>query len=94
MKITAAEVEHVAQLARLRIDDKDAERLTEQMNSILSYMEKLNKLDTEGIEPMAHALNLDTPYREDEARPSLENDEALGNAPQRDGSFFLVPKVI
>lgn len=94
MKIDRQEVEHVAKLARLNVSDELADALTGQMNSILSYMEKLNQLDTSDIEPMAHALSLETPYREDVVKPSLANDDALANAPQRDGEFFVVPKVI
>ena len=94
MKIDSQEVEHVAQLARLKVTEDDVARLTDQLNSILSYMDKLNELDTTGIEPMAHALALETAFREDEARPSLEPEEALDNAPQREGNFFTVPKVI
>ena len=93
MKIDRQEVGHVARLARLKITEEDAERLTGQLNSILEYMEKLNRLDTAGIEPMAHALTLETPYREDEARPSLDTETALENAPSRQGEFFRVPKV-
>jgi aspartyl-tRNA(Asn)/glutamyl-tRNA(Gln) amidotransferase subunit C len=94
MKIDREGVLHVARLARLKVTDDDVSRLTDQMNSILTYMEKLETLDTEGIEPMAHALSLATPFREDEIRPSLDQDETLANAPSRQGEFFQVPKVI
>ena len=94
MKIHRNEVHHVADLARLKITDEQAARLTDEMNRILGYMEKLEELDTSGIEPMAHALSLNTPMRADEVRPSLEPAEALGNAPEQDGRFFLVPRVI
>lgn len=83
----------MARLARLKVTEEDAERLTGQLNSILSYMDKLNELDTSGIEPMAHALPLQTPFREDRAGESLDPDEALANAPLRQGAFFVVPKV-
>ncbi len=94
MKIDSQEVMHVAKLARLNVSDRDAERLTSEMNSILAYMDKLNELDTSGIEPMAHALQLDTPFREDTVKPSLSNDNALENAPQKEGGFFVVPRVL
>ncbi len=94
MKIDSQEVMHVAKLARLNVSDRDAERLTSEMNSILAYMDKLNELDTSGIEPMAHALQLDTPFREDAVKPSLSNDNALENAPQKEGGFFVVPRVL
>ncbi len=94
MKIDVSEVEHVAHLARLRINEKEALRLTDQINNILSHMEQLNGLDTGDIEPMAHALSLETPFREDVAKPSLDPDESLTNAPEREGAFFIVPKVL
>lgn len=94
MKIDRAEVEHVARLARLKIDDADVEKLTDQLNNILSYMEKLNELDTSAIEPMAHALPLSNAFREDKVRPSFEPDDTLANAPEKDRTFFLVPRVI
>lgn len=94
MKIEPQEVEHVARLARLKITAQEADRLTGQMNSILTYMDKLNDLDTTGIEPMAHALPLTNAFREDEVRPSLDTDKVLDNAPESEGTFFLVPKVI
>jgi len=94
MKIDPQEVEHVARLARLKITAQEADRLTGQMNSILTYMDKLNDLDTTGIEPMAHALPLTNAFREDEVRPSLDTDKVLDNAPESEGAFFLVPKVI
>ena len=94
MKITAHEVEHVARLARLKTSPEDVARLTDQMNQILTYMEKLGELDTSDIEPTAHPLALSTPYRDDVARPSLDSETALANAPDRDEHFFRVPKVI
>ena len=94
MKIEPQEVEHVARLARLKITAQEADRLTGQMNSILTYMDKLNDLDTTGIEPMAHALPLTNAFREDEVRPSLDTNKVLDNAPESEGTFFLVPKVI
>ena len=94
MKIDREEVMHVARLARLKVTDEDVDRLTGNMNSILGYIEKLEKLDTRDMEPMAHALNLPTPFREDEVRESLANDKSLANAPDRENGFFRVPRVI
>ncbi|MBW1709781.1 MAG: Asp-tRNA(Asn)/Glu-tRNA(Gln) amidotransferase subunit GatC [Deltaproteobacteria bacterium] len=94
MKIDRAEVEHVALLARLKLSDSEMEKLTNQLNSILSYMDKLNELDTEGLEPMAHAQPIHNAFREDEVRPSLDPDSSLSNAPERNESFFLVPRII
>ena len=94
MKIDISEVEQVARLARLKVSPEHATRLMNEMNNILVYMEKLNELDTSGIQPMAHPLTLATPYREDRAKDSLDPEKSLANAPAKDGSFFLVPKVI
>jgi aspartyl-tRNA(Asn)/glutamyl-tRNA(Gln) amidotransferase subunit C len=94
MKITRVEVDHVAELARLRLSEEDAGRLTGQLNDILTAMEKLSELDTEGVDPVSHALELTGALREDRVRPSLEREEALANAPASDGESFVVPRVI
>jgi len=94
MKITREEVEHVAHLARLKLSEEEIATFTEQLNSILYYMEKLGSLDTKGIEPTSHAVPLSTAFREDEVKESLPPDKALQNSPDTDGSFFIVPKVI
>ena len=94
MKIDRMEIARVAALARLRISDEEADRLAAELDGILTYMDKLAELDTTGIEPMAHALTLATPYRDDEVRDSLDPEDTLTNAPARQGTFFQVPKVI
>jgi len=94
MKIDRAEVEHVAGLARLRLTDAEVEKMTEQLNRILNYMEKLRELDTTGIEPMAHPQPIYNAFREDVPRPSLSPETALTNAPGRNGAFFQVPRVL
>jgi aspartyl-tRNA(Asn)/glutamyl-tRNA(Gln) amidotransferase subunit C len=94
MKITRVEVDHVAELARLRLSEEDAGRLTGQLNDILTAMEKLSELDTQGVEPVSHALELTGALREDQVRPSLQREEALANAPATDGESFVVPRVI
>ncbi len=94
MKIDRKEVEQVARLARLEISELDVEKLTSQLNTVLSYIDKLNELDTTGIEPMARALALDNVFREDGLKPSLESESSLANAPDLDDSFFRVPRVI
>jgi aspartyl-tRNA(Asn)/glutamyl-tRNA(Gln) amidotransferase subunit C len=94
MKIERQEVEHVARLARLKVTDEDVSNLTREMNNILTYIDKLGELDTSDIEPMAHALSLPTPLRQDLAGQSLNIDESLANAPERNNNFLVVPKVI
>jgi aspartyl-tRNA(Asn)/glutamyl-tRNA(Gln) amidotransferase subunit C len=94
MKITRKEVEHVAKLARLALRDEEIETLTNQLGNILTYVEKLNELDTTNIEPTSHVLPIKNVLREDEAGKSIEREKALGNAPDRTEEFFRVPKVI
>lgn len=93
-KITRQEVRHVARLARLEFSNEQEERLTEHMNSILAYMDKLNELDTAGLAPMSHATGLQNVFREDAVGDSLERNHALANAPANDGINFIVPKII
>jgi aspartyl-tRNA(Asn)/glutamyl-tRNA(Gln) amidotransferase subunit C len=94
MTITREEVRHVAHLARLDLAEDVLDTMAQQLDGILGYMETLNRVDTEGIAPTAHAVSLDTPLREDQRRPHLDREAALANAPQRDEESFLVPKVI
>ena len=94
MKITINEVEHVADLARLTFSQEEKELFTRQLDSILSYVDKLNELDTKGVEPTSHVLPIKNVFKDDETRPSLSPDEALGNAPDRAGDFYRVPKII
>ena len=94
MKITKAEVEHVAGLARLELTDEEKETFTGQMDAILAYVEKLNGLDTARIIPTAHAVPMENAFREDRVVPSIGVDNALANAPDRVEGFFRVPKVI
>lgn len=94
MKITKVEVEHVARLARLELTEEEKARMLAQLDSILRYMEKLNELDTRGVEPTSHVLPIVNVMREDELRPSLSQEEALANAPDRYDVFFRVPKII
>jgi aspartyl-tRNA(Asn)/glutamyl-tRNA(Gln) amidotransferase subunit C len=94
VKITREDVLYVARLARLDIDDSATERLAAQIGSILDYVAQLNQLDTEGVRPTSHALALTNAMREDAARPHLEREAALANAPEPEDGCFLVPKVV
>jgi aspartyl-tRNA(Asn)/glutamyl-tRNA(Gln) amidotransferase subunit C len=93
-KITKEDVAYVAALARLDLDDAATERLVREMGDVLAHMDKLNSLDTEGVEPMMHALAMKNVFREDAVQPSLPREEALANAPCDDGDYFLVPKIL
>lgn len=94
MKITKKEVEYVARLARLALDEKEKEKMTAQIDAILQYVETLNKLDTKNIEPTSHVLPLNNVWREDVTRPSTPQEEILANAPDQAEGFYKVKKII
>ncbi len=94
MKITREQVEHVARLARLALPADEIERLTGDMDAILGYVETLNELNTDGIEPTSHAVPMANAFRVDEVKPSIGIERALQNAPASGDDCFTVPKVI
>jgi aspartyl-tRNA(Asn)/glutamyl-tRNA(Gln) amidotransferase subunit C len=94
MALTAETVTYVARLARLTLNDGEVALFTRQLNDILKYVEKLQELNTTGVHPMAHVLELNNVLRADEIHPSLPVDESLQNAPQKEQSAFAVPRVI
>jgi len=94
MKISIDEVRQVAKLARLQLAENEAVSLTEQLDRILSYVAKLNELDTSGIAPTTHALSLQNVFRDDMVLSCLPRQEALANAPLDNGESFVVPRVI
>jgi aspartyl-tRNA(Asn)/glutamyl-tRNA(Gln) amidotransferase subunit C len=94
LKITREEVAYVAHLARLEFSEAEEELFTGQLNDILLYMDKLNEVDTAGVEPLSHAISLSNAFREDRVQESLSQDLSLANAPDPRGEFFRVPKVI
>lgn len=94
MKITRAQVERVAQLARLALSQDELDALTSEMDAILGYVDKLNELDTDHIVPTAHAVPMENAFRADAAQPSLGTEKALQNAPAASDGCFLVPKII
>ncbi len=91
MKIS---IEHLSGLARLSLSEEEKALYEGQLNSILSYVEKLNELDTSGVEPTSHVISLHNVDREDAPRPSLTREEALMNAPDSTDRFYRVPKII
>ncbi len=93
-KITREEVEHVARLARLELSEEEKARMTDQLDAILGYVDKLSRLDTSTVEPMTTVIPMVSVMREDEVRPSLPLEEALANAPDREDAFFRVPRII
>jgi aspartyl-tRNA(Asn)/glutamyl-tRNA(Gln) amidotransferase subunit C len=94
MKISLEEVEQVARLARLKVSGAEKEHFTHQLNQILLYMDKLNELDTTGVAPTSHAIDLQNVFREDLVQQSLSRDESLENAPESNRADFIVPRVI
>jgi aspartyl-tRNA(Asn)/glutamyl-tRNA(Gln) amidotransferase subunit C len=92
--ISKQEVEYVAHLARLEIDDAQKDKFTSQLNDILLYIDKLNELDTKGVEPMSHAIAVTNAFRDDKVVESIGTESSLANAPDARGEFFRVPKVI
>ena len=92
--LTRADVEHVARLARLDLDEATIDKMTGQLNDILAHMDKLGQLDTEGVPPTTHAMEVVNRFREDRVRPSLDPETAVANAPEKDGQTFVVPRVI
>jgi aspartyl-tRNA(Asn)/glutamyl-tRNA(Gln) amidotransferase subunit C len=94
MALTIKEVEHVALLARLTLADNEKEVFARQLSSILNYAEKLNKLNTDGIEPLAHILPVYNVFREDIPLPGSSQEEILSNAPLVEENQYKVPKIV
>jgi aspartyl-tRNA(Asn)/glutamyl-tRNA(Gln) amidotransferase subunit C len=92
--IDRKDVEHVARLARLALTEAELERMRIELGAILQYVEKLKAVDVEGVEPTSHAVPLLNVMREDEVEPSLDREAMMGNAPDRAGEFFRVPRII
>jgi aspartyl-tRNA(Asn)/glutamyl-tRNA(Gln) amidotransferase subunit C len=93
-RIKPEEVREIAALARLRLDEAEVLRMAGELDAILGYIDEVRNLDTGDAEPMTHAVPFDCPVRDDATKPSLPVDEALANAPRREGPFFQVPRVI
>ena len=93
-RIDESQVRYVAKLSRLDLSDGEVKQFSTQLSAIVEYIEKLNELDTENVEPLAHCLPIHNVLREDVVKESLTADEALGNAPDRVEDYFKVPKVL
>ena len=97
MKVSGKDVAYVAELAHLELTAEESARMERDLNNILDYIDTLSELDTSGVEPMAQvavAQEVNSALRDDQLRPSLPHDVAMQNAPQTDGTYFKVPKVI
>jgi aspartyl-tRNA(Asn)/glutamyl-tRNA(Gln) amidotransferase subunit C len=93
-QLSREDVLHVATLARLKLSDAELETFTSQLAQVLDYVDILNEVDTDEVEPMAHAAGLTNVFREDAVRDSLPREAALANAPKTDGQCFLVPPIL
>ena len=96
MALSLEEVRHIARLARLTLSPGEEARLRDELSAILGYVEQLGELDLDGVPPMTHALAAGeaAPLRADEPAPCLDPEEALANAPAREGTFFKVPRIL
>lgn len=94
MRISSEEIAKVAHLARLALNPDEVETMTREVGHILTYIDTLNELDTQGVAPTSHALAITNAFREDLVTPSLPREEALRNAPRRNDQAFVVPKII
>lgn len=94
MKIDRALLDKIAHLSRLRFDEKDAEKMMQDMTAIVDWVEKLKEVDTEGVEPLTTMSSEVNAVREDEVIEHLSHESALRNAPKKDSDYFRVPKVL
>ena len=94
MKISKDDVIKVSELARLDVKEEELDKFTEQLGNILEYIEQLNELDTNNVEPTSHVLDISTPLREDKVVEWINIEEVLQNAPESEDDFFVVPQVI
>ena len=94
MQIPKETVERVAELSKIKLDEASVSKMQEELGCIVEYMEILNKLDTDGVEPLSHAIELKNVLREDEVKPSYSREEILKNAPEHSNDAFIVPKTV
>jgi len=94
MALTPEEVTKVAKLSRLKLSDDEQQQFANQLGQILDYVDQLSEVDTENVEPMAHAFDVTDVFRTDEPRESIPRESALKNAPKSDRKYFLVPQII
>jgi len=94
MSVDIATVKHVARLARIAVDDADAERMTGELNAILGFVEQLGEVDVSGVEPMTSVTPMEMKKRQDVVTDGGRADDIVANAPATDENFFVVPKVV
>jgi aspartyl-tRNA(Asn)/glutamyl-tRNA(Gln) amidotransferase subunit C len=94
MKLTEKDIEHVASLARLNLAPEQKTKMTNELANIINFADKLNELDTTGVEPTAHILDISNVFRKDEVRPSFDREDIIANAPTHEDGCVKVPKVV
>ncbi len=94
MSISKKDVEHVAKLARLELTEEEKVLYTEELNAVLGFMDTLNQLDTSGVPPTSHVLDIKNVFREDVVEPSMDPEEVVANAPVAKDNQFRVPKIM
>lgn len=94
MKLDTKDVERLAHLARLEFSDKEKKEMLGDMNKMLSFVDKVNELELEGVEPLIYLTEEENVLRKDEVKKQVTKDEALKNAPDKDTDYFRVPKVL
>jgi aspartyl-tRNA(Asn)/glutamyl-tRNA(Gln) amidotransferase subunit C len=94
MSISRQDIEKVALLARLQLTEDELSKMTTELAQIVGYVDQLGEVNTDGIEPVAHAIEIKNVFRDDAVAPSLPRDEALANAPHHDDRGYLVPAVL
>ncbi len=94
MSVSREDVQHVAQLARLDFSDEAEAQMADELSQILGYVDKLNELDTSGVPPMSHVLDVTNVFRADTVEERIDRAQALEPAPDADGEYVRVPKVI
>lgn len=94
MELTVKEIEHVANLARLNLSQNEKEKMVKDIPAIIDFANKLNKVNTDGIQPTAHILNISNVFRKDEVRPSFDREDILRNAPESEEGCIKVPQIV
>lgn len=92
--ISKEEIEHIAELAHIQLNEKEKEVFTDQFNDILDFFNEIDKVNTEGVPPTLHTLSVSNVYREDKITPSLSKEDALKNAPKKERGYFKAPRII
>lgn len=94
MSVSRHDVRHVAELARLDFSEEEEKQMADELSRILGYVDKLNELDTSGVPPMSHVLDVTNVFRPDEVKERIDREDALAAGPDADGEFFRVPQVL